>query len=219
MTETLLAFFKAMADESCLRIIGLLAQGERSVQQLAQALELREPTVSHHLAVLKAQGLVTVRGRRRGRRCGTAEHALDRAALGGLLRAAFCGAQCAIDKQRHRRGGDRSPRSPERRACCKAVSSSSTSRLRIAVKQIGAMVRTAMQPRGRRRCSCASDGWRACSRRGTGRGSSLCSRNDARTRADRTRMLAGSAISCDCRATGAATERTGERRDAAAATR
>ena len=76
MTETLLEFFKAMADESRLKIIGLLASGERNVQDLAQALGLKEPTVSHHLAILKRQGLVTARAD------GTTRwHALDRAAL------------------------------------------------------------------------------------------------------------------------------------------
>ena len=59
--ETLLAFFKAMANESRLRIVGLLAERERSVQELAELLELKEPTVSHHLAVLKGIGLVTAR--------------------------------------------------------------------------------------------------------------------------------------------------------------
>ncbi len=59
MTETLLQFFKAMADKSRLAIVGLLAGGERSVQELAAALDLKEPTVSHHLAILKAQGIVT----------------------------------------------------------------------------------------------------------------------------------------------------------------
>jgi hypothetical protein len=76
MTETLLEFFKAMADESRLKIVGLLASGERNVQELAQALALKEPTVSHHLAVLKRQGLVTARAD------GTTRwHTLDRAAL------------------------------------------------------------------------------------------------------------------------------------------
>jgi len=76
MTDLLLAFFKAMAHESRLRIIGLLAQSERSVQDLAQALDLKEPTVSHHLAILKAEGLVTMRAE------GTTHwHALDRRAL------------------------------------------------------------------------------------------------------------------------------------------
>jgi hypothetical protein len=57
----LLAFFKAMANESRLRIVGLLAQRERTVQELAETLSLKEPTISHHLAVLKELGLVTVR--------------------------------------------------------------------------------------------------------------------------------------------------------------
>jgi hypothetical protein len=49
------------------------------VQELAGQLDLKEPTVSHHLAVLKAQGLVTVRAE------GTTRwHSLDRDALEGL---------------------------------------------------------------------------------------------------------------------------------------
>ncbi|HEY9217065.1 MAG TPA: metalloregulator ArsR/SmtB family transcription factor [Phenylobacterium sp.] len=59
--DRLLAFFKAMANESRLRIVGLLAARERSVQELAELLALTEPTVSHHLAALKALGLVRVR--------------------------------------------------------------------------------------------------------------------------------------------------------------
>ena len=59
--ETLLAFFKAMANESRLRIVGLLAERERSVQELAELLDLKEPTVSHHLGMLKGLGLVSVR--------------------------------------------------------------------------------------------------------------------------------------------------------------
>ena len=58
---TLLAFFKAMANESRLRIVGLLAERERSVQELAELLDLTEPTVSHHLSMLKGLGLVSVR--------------------------------------------------------------------------------------------------------------------------------------------------------------
>jgi DNA-binding transcriptional ArsR family regulator len=81
MTETLLEFFKAMAHESRLGIVGLLAQRERSVQELAAALDLKEPTVSHHLAILKAQGLVTARAD------GTTRwHALDRSALERLTK-------------------------------------------------------------------------------------------------------------------------------------
>lgn len=76
MTETLLEFFKAMAHESRLAIVGLLAQGEKSVQEIAAVLKLTEPTVSHHLALLKRQGIVTARAE------GTTRwHAIDRDAL------------------------------------------------------------------------------------------------------------------------------------------
>jgi hypothetical protein len=57
----LLRFFKALADESRLKIVGLLANGERNVQELAKLLKLREPTVSHHLAILREAELVQMR--------------------------------------------------------------------------------------------------------------------------------------------------------------
>ena len=57
----LLQFFQVFSNESRLRLIGHLANGERSVGDLARLLDLKEPTVSHHLAELKELGLVTVR--------------------------------------------------------------------------------------------------------------------------------------------------------------
>ncbi len=59
--EALLGFFKALGDESRLRIVGFLAASERNVQELAAMLELREPTVSHHLARLRSLDLVRLR--------------------------------------------------------------------------------------------------------------------------------------------------------------
>ncbi len=59
--DTLLQFFKVLGNESRLKILGLLANDERSVGELATLLELREPTVSHHLAAMKELGLVDVR--------------------------------------------------------------------------------------------------------------------------------------------------------------
>lgn len=59
--EALLGFFKVLADATRLRICGLLATREFSVQELATTLELKEPTVSHHLARLKELDLVTMR--------------------------------------------------------------------------------------------------------------------------------------------------------------
>ena len=57
----LLEFFKVLGNESRLKILGLLANEERSVGELAETLELKEPTVSHHLAMMKGSDLVTMR--------------------------------------------------------------------------------------------------------------------------------------------------------------
>lgn len=57
----LLLLFKSLADESRLKIIGLLASAERNVQELAKLLKLKESTVSHHLSILREAGLVQMR--------------------------------------------------------------------------------------------------------------------------------------------------------------
>ena len=59
--EELLAFFKAMSDANRLKIIGLLAQEARSVEEIAEMLGLNSSTVSHHLARLSSVGLVSAR--------------------------------------------------------------------------------------------------------------------------------------------------------------
>jgi len=59
--QTLLQFLKALADESRLKVLGLLATQERSVKELADQLNLKEPTVSHHLSRLQELGLVSMR--------------------------------------------------------------------------------------------------------------------------------------------------------------
>lgn len=63
MTENpeLVAIFKALADSSRLKIVGLLAQQPYSVEQLAALLNLKPSTVSHHLARLSEVGLVSAR--------------------------------------------------------------------------------------------------------------------------------------------------------------
>ncbi|MBV8135456.1 MAG: metalloregulator ArsR/SmtB family transcription factor [Deltaproteobacteria bacterium] len=60
-TTALLRHFKALGNESRLKLVGLVADRERNVQELAVLLALKEPTVSHHLAILKDAGLVAMR--------------------------------------------------------------------------------------------------------------------------------------------------------------
>jgi len=59
--QLVLRFFKSLADESRLRLLGVLATRECSVEELASLLRLKPPTVSHHLNKLKELGLVRMR--------------------------------------------------------------------------------------------------------------------------------------------------------------
>ena len=54
-------FLKALAHESRLMILCILAEGEKSVSELEDILQLRQPTVSQQLARLRANGLVSTR--------------------------------------------------------------------------------------------------------------------------------------------------------------
>ena len=54
----LLRFFKALADETRLKMAALLTSKPRSGEQLAELLSIKPATVSHHLAKLADAGLV-----------------------------------------------------------------------------------------------------------------------------------------------------------------
>jgi DNA-binding transcriptional ArsR family regulator len=54
-------FLKALAHESRLMMLCILAEGEKSVGELEEILSLRQPTVSQQLARLRADGLVATR--------------------------------------------------------------------------------------------------------------------------------------------------------------
>ncbi len=55
--------FKALGDETRLRIVALLSHGELCVCHIEAALELPQPTASRHLGVLRAAGVVDARRR------------------------------------------------------------------------------------------------------------------------------------------------------------
>lgn len=93
----LITFSKALADETRLRIIMLLAgQGELCVCDLTEILEISQPKISRHLAILRESGLL------HGRKSGLwvyyslhqnlpdwAKAALDHLYLGGQQEALF----------------------------------------------------------------------------------------------------------------------------------
>lgn len=54
-------FFRALADETRLRMLGLLGVREMCVCEVMVALNLTQPTASHHLGLLENAGLVKAR--------------------------------------------------------------------------------------------------------------------------------------------------------------
>jgi ArsR family transcriptional regulator len=56
-------FGKALADETRQKIMRLVCCRQLSVNEIVDALEVAQPTVSHHLNILKNAGLVDVERR------------------------------------------------------------------------------------------------------------------------------------------------------------
>jgi DNA-binding transcriptional ArsR family regulator len=77
------AFFKALAHPVRIRILELLVRGDRSVQELQQALALEQPVVSQQLGVLRTNNIVV--GRKEGV---SVRYAVRDPLVGDLLRVA-----------------------------------------------------------------------------------------------------------------------------------
>jgi ArsR family transcriptional regulator, arsenate/arsenite/antimonite-responsive transcriptional repressor len=61
LSQDLIEFAKALASESRMNILLLFMEGqaEMTVNQIAEAVNLGQPTVSEHLAIMKRSGLLT----------------------------------------------------------------------------------------------------------------------------------------------------------------
>ena len=56
--EPLVALFRLLSDKTRLNILMLLSKGERNVTSLCEELGLPQPTVSHHLGLLRMSNLI-----------------------------------------------------------------------------------------------------------------------------------------------------------------
>jgi len=65
MTIDCVEFCKALADETRQRILVMLLEGEKCVGDIVEAFEMSQPSISHHLGILRQFGLVT--GRKEGK--------------------------------------------------------------------------------------------------------------------------------------------------------
>jgi DNA-binding transcriptional ArsR family regulator len=54
-----------LADETRLRVLAIVAEGEKNVRTICDRLKRPQPSVSHHLALLRHTGILT--SRRRGK--------------------------------------------------------------------------------------------------------------------------------------------------------
>jgi ArsR family transcriptional regulator len=73
--------FRALGDETRLRLLELLVTGEKTVGELIQLTELGQSLVSHHLRTLREAGLVTDRRDGRWVYYAIADQALNRVRL------------------------------------------------------------------------------------------------------------------------------------------
>lgn len=56
--EQLTGLFRLLSDKTRLNILMLLAEGERNVTSLCNELQLPQPTVSHHLGLLRMNNII-----------------------------------------------------------------------------------------------------------------------------------------------------------------
>ena len=59
--EPLVGLFRLLSDKTRLNILMILAKGERNVSSLCEELSLPQPTVSHHLGLLRTKNLISNR--------------------------------------------------------------------------------------------------------------------------------------------------------------
>lgn len=57
--------FKALADETRIKILSLLCTSDMSMTEMLNELEISQPTISYHIATMKEAGLI------HSNRCGT----------------------------------------------------------------------------------------------------------------------------------------------------
>ena len=59
--DQLTSLFRVLSDKTRLHLLSLLKEGERNVGSLCEELSLPQPTVSHHLGLLRMSNIVACR--------------------------------------------------------------------------------------------------------------------------------------------------------------
>ena len=64
-SEKIAVIFKAFCDENRIKILNLLTDGEKCACKLLEAINITQPTLSHHMKILLDSGIVN--GRKEGK--------------------------------------------------------------------------------------------------------------------------------------------------------
>lgn len=80
--ENLCRLFRVLSDETRMKLLLSLQDGEQHVTELCKKLRLPQPTVSHHLGLLRIHGLV--KNRRKGK---LVFYALENGEYGKIFKA------------------------------------------------------------------------------------------------------------------------------------
>lgn len=84
LTDLLVHLFRALGDPTRLRLLGLIAERERTGSELATAVSVGAPTISHHMDKLVRAGLVRVQRHGQSRHYSLDQHTLH--ALAQIVR-------------------------------------------------------------------------------------------------------------------------------------
>ena len=87
--EELAKIFRVLGDPTRLRIWTALAEGEQNVTQLCNLLKAPQPTVSHHLGILRMNGLVV--NRRHGKEIYYSRGEMEAGSTGKALQSLVSG--------------------------------------------------------------------------------------------------------------------------------
>ena len=78
-TEKTALLFKALGDENRLRILKLVSQGEDLCAcRILDELDITQPTLSHHMKILKDAGLISARKQGRWMHYAISENAINK---------------------------------------------------------------------------------------------------------------------------------------------
>ena len=78
-TEKTALLFKALGDENRLRILKLVSQGEDLCAcRILDELDITQPTLSHHMKILKDAGLISARKQGRWMHYSISENAINK---------------------------------------------------------------------------------------------------------------------------------------------